>query len=278
MIPLFDLQAQYQSIKPEIDSAVAHVLSSGHYIGGDEVALFERELADKLHVKYAVSCASGTDALILSLRAAGIGPGDEVILPAFSFWATASAVLHVGTRPVFVNISPDTGQISVTDTLIAITAETKAIVPVHLYGHPVDDEDIINYYPPIERCKIEIERNARSAGLRFNKADIISVYEKNLKGTIVFLHRFNPELITDIRGNPILDEKGNRQYLYQNPIHAEYRPNHSSPINVLYAHLERTQVKIVVICPWLVRIVMDDGTIINKDDCLYSAFQQLEFL
>lgn len=170
MIPLFDLQAQYQSIKSEIDAAVNRVLSSGHYIGGDEIALFEKELADKLHVKHAVSCASGTDALILSLRAAGIGPGDEVIVPAFSFWATASAVLHVGATPVFVDISPDTGNIDTNLIDEHITSRTAAILLVHLYGHPADMDAIWNI--ALERSLIVIEDAAQACGaldLNLNK-------------------------------------------------------------------------------------------------------------
>lgn len=170
MIPLFDLQAQYQSIKPEIDAAVNRVLSSGHYIGGDEVALFEQELADKLHVKHAVSCASGTDALILSLRATGIGPGDEVIIPAFSFWATASAVLHVGATPVFVDVSPDAGNIDTHLIDEHITSRTATIIPVHLYGHPADMDTIWNI--ALERSLIVIEDAAQACGaldLNLNK-------------------------------------------------------------------------------------------------------------
>jgi len=107
-VPLLDLVAQYQSIKPEIDAAIQKVMDSGHFILGDEVSCFEQEVASYLGVEHGVGVASGTDALILALRALEIGPGDEVILPAYTFFATAGAVLHVGAKPVLVDIEPRT--------------------------------------------------------------------------------------------------------------------------------------------------------------------------
>ena len=103
-IPLLDLVAQYQEIKPEIDTAIQRVLDSGHFILGPEVGALEKEVADYLGVSYGIGVASGTDALILGLRALGIGAGDEVILPAYSFFATVGAILHVGATPVFVDV------------------------------------------------------------------------------------------------------------------------------------------------------------------------------
>src|SRR5207249_10014104 len=107
-IPLIDLAAQYQSIREEIDQAIRDVLESGVFILGPNVSAFEREVAEYLGVDYAIGVASGTDALLLTLRAYGVGPGDEVIVPAFTFFATAEAVSHVGARPVFVDIDPKT--------------------------------------------------------------------------------------------------------------------------------------------------------------------------
>lgn len=143
MIPLVDLVAQYNTIKLEIDGAIQQVLTSGKFILGTNEKAFEQEVADFLGVKHAIGVASGTDALIIALRAAGIGPGDEVIVPAFSFFATAGAVLTVGAKPVFVDINPtsfllDSGKIE-----RVVSSHTKAIVPVHLYGQPADMDEIM---------------------------------------------------------------------------------------------------------------------------------------
>ena len=144
MIPLVDLTAQYHSIKDEIDQAVFHTLESGHFILGPEVTLFETAVADYLQVDHAVSLASGTDALVLALRAYDIGPGDEVIVPAYTFFATAGTVLSVGAKPVFVDIDPLTYEIDVTQIESRITSKTKAIIPVHLYGHPAQMDPLLS--------------------------------------------------------------------------------------------------------------------------------------
>lgn len=137
-IPLIDLVAQYQTIQPEIDRAIRQVLECGQFILGANVAALEQEIANYLGVKHAVGVASGTDALMLGLRALGIGPGDEVIVPAYTFFATAEAVVLVGASPVFVDIEADTYCLDVREMAKRITGRTKAIIPVHLYGHPVD--------------------------------------------------------------------------------------------------------------------------------------------
>jgi dTDP-4-amino-4,6-dideoxygalactose transaminase len=143
MIPLLDLVAQYNSIKPEIDAAILDVLNKGAYILGGHEKDFEGEIASYLGVKHAVGLASGTDALIIALRAVEAGPGDEVIVPAYSFFATAGAVLTVGATPVFVDVTPGTYLIDVNKIESRITAKTKAIIPVHLYGQPADMDEIM---------------------------------------------------------------------------------------------------------------------------------------
>jgi len=137
-IELIDLVTQYRTIQPEIDKAVRQVLETGQFILGANVAQLEHEVANYLGVKCAVGVASGTDALILSLRALGIGPGDEVIIPTYTFFATAEAVVLVGATPVLVDIEADTYCLDVRQAAERITARTKAIMPVHLYGHPAD--------------------------------------------------------------------------------------------------------------------------------------------
>jgi dTDP-4-amino-4,6-dideoxygalactose transaminase len=137
-IPMVDLKGQYLALKDEIDSAVLEGLSATQFILGPNVQAFEKEAADYLGVEHAVGVASGTDALHLALAAAGIGEGDEVITTPFTFIATAEAISYVGAVPVFVDIDPYTFNIDLNQVEQAITARTKAVIPVHLFGQPVD--------------------------------------------------------------------------------------------------------------------------------------------
>lgn len=133
-----DLQTQYQHYQSEIDQAVLDVFKRGDFILGKDVGLFEREVAAYLQTKYAISCANGTDALNLALLALEIGPGDEVIVPSFTFIATASQVAMRKAKPVFVDIHPRTFNLTAQTIESAITAKTKAVIVVHLFGQPVD--------------------------------------------------------------------------------------------------------------------------------------------
>ncbi len=135
-VGLADLPAQYAAIKGEIDAAVQRVLASGQYILGEEVAAFEREVAADHQVAHAVGVSSGSDALLAALWALGIGPGDEVITPAFSFFASAGAIARLGATPVFADIDPATFTLDAASALSKVTARTKAILPVHLFGRP----------------------------------------------------------------------------------------------------------------------------------------------
>ena len=137
-VPLLDLVAQYKDIKPEMDAAVQRVLDSGHFILGPEVAAVEEEVADYLGVAHGIGLASGTDALILALRALDIGEGDEVILPAYTFFATIGSVLHVGATPILVDVDEKSYCIDIEETRAKVTSATKAIIPVHLYGQAAD--------------------------------------------------------------------------------------------------------------------------------------------
>jgi dTDP-4-amino-4,6-dideoxygalactose transaminase len=143
MIPFADLQAQYRSIKGEIDAAIGRVLDSAQFILGDEVAAFERDFAQYCQASETVAVNSGTSALHLALLAAGIGPGDEVITVPFTFVATVSAIGYTGARAVFVDIEPDYFTIDPTKIEAAITPRTRAIMPVHLYGQPADMDPIL---------------------------------------------------------------------------------------------------------------------------------------
>ncbi len=135
-IPILDLKSQYQSLKPEIDGAIASVLESTQFVLGSEVTALETEIAEYLGIKHAIGVNSGTDALIIALRALNIGEGDEVITTSFSFYATAESISIIGATPVFADISATTFNIDVSAILEKITPRTKAIIPVHLYGQP----------------------------------------------------------------------------------------------------------------------------------------------
>jgi dTDP-4-amino-4,6-dideoxygalactose transaminase len=138
MIPMVNLKAQYIEIKDEIETGLAQTLNNCSFILGENVQTFEKEAADYLGVKHTIGVASGTDALHLALLAVGIKAGDEVITTAFTFIATAEAIEYVGAKPVFVDIDPKTFNINPTDIEKAITPKTRAIMPVHLFGQPVD--------------------------------------------------------------------------------------------------------------------------------------------
>lgn len=137
-IPAFDIQQQYASIAAEVSTAVVEVLASGRYIGGPPVESFEQQFAAYHGVTDCVACNSGTDALFLALRAFGIGAGDEVITTPFTFVATAEVISAVGAKPVFVDIDETTFNLDLQQVEAAITPRTKAIIPVHLFGQPVD--------------------------------------------------------------------------------------------------------------------------------------------
>jgi len=143
MIPLVDLKAQYRALKPEIDRAVLQVLDSAQFILGPAVSAFEKDFAAFCHTSEAIGVNSGTSALHLSLLAAGVGPGDEVITVPFTFVATVAAIEHAGAKPVLVDIEPDYWTMDPASVEAAITPRTKAIVPVHLYGQPADMDPIL---------------------------------------------------------------------------------------------------------------------------------------
>lgn len=133
-VPLLDLQLQFTPLRSEILAAVARVCDAQQFILGSEVEAFEEEIARWIGIRHAVGVSSGTDALLASLMALDVGPGDEVIVPTFSFFATAGCVARLGARPVFVDVDPETLMIDPAAARAAVTARTRAIIPVHLFG------------------------------------------------------------------------------------------------------------------------------------------------
>lgn len=165
MIPVFDLKMQYAAIEQEIDAAIKEVLLSTQFILGPAVRELEQRVAAHCECKYGVAVASGTDALRLTLIALGIGPGDEVITTPFTFIATANVISHCGANPVFVDIEPKMYNLDPKGVEAAITPRTKAILPVHLYGHPADMDSIMAL---AERYKLfVVEDCAQAIGARY---------------------------------------------------------------------------------------------------------------
>ncbi|MBA3348265.1 MAG: DegT/DnrJ/EryC1/StrS family aminotransferase [Actinobacteria bacterium] len=148
-IDLVDVKAQYAPLVPEYREAFERVLASGRFIFGPEVAGFEAEAAEYLGVPHAIGVANGTDALVLSLEAMGIGRGDEVICPAFTFYATAEAIARVGATPVFADIDPVSLNLDPDDVERRITPQTKAIMPVHLFGRPAPLAELARFGLPL---------------------------------------------------------------------------------------------------------------------------------
>ena len=164
-VPLLDLKRQYKSIKKELDQAVLSVMAHTKFIMGPEVAIFEKEAAEYCGSKYSMGVASGTDALLLALRACDIGPGDEVISPSFTFFSTAGTISRLGATPVFVDVDPHTYNINPEQIEDKITPKTKVIMPVHLYGQCAD-MDPINRIAQKHNLKV-VEDAAQAIGSKY---------------------------------------------------------------------------------------------------------------
>ncbi len=166
MIPMVDLKKQFVEIKEEVLAVLTEILESSQYILGPRVRELEKRIAEYHSVSEAVGVASGTDALHLAVEALGIGEGDEVITTPFTFFATAEAILYTGAKPVFADIDQDTMNIDPVEIESKITQRTKAIMPVHIFGHPADMERIINLAKKYD-LRI-IEDCAQSFGAQIN--------------------------------------------------------------------------------------------------------------
>lgn len=188
-VPLLDLAAQHRPLMDEMVQALQSVCKSGAFVLGPEVTKLEKRVAEYCQAKHAVGCASGSDALLLSLMAYDIGPGDEVIVPSFTFFATASAVTRLGATPVFVDIDPETFNIDPVAVETRLTPKTKAILPVHLFGQCADMDALGAIAEPLGIPVIEdaaqaigAEWNGRRAG-SIGQIGCLSFYPtKNLGG------------------------------------------------------------------------------------------------
>jgi dTDP-4-amino-4,6-dideoxygalactose transaminase len=178
-IPFLDLKAQYASIKPEIDAAIAGVVESCHFVGGETVRGFERNFAKYAGAGHAVGCCSGTSALHLALLGVGVKPGDEVITACNTFIATTEAITHAGARPVLVDVDEATQLIDPAKIEAAITPRTRAIVPVHLYGQPADMDAVRDI---ASRKKLRVVADAAQS----HGADIGGDRRKTLGDTTAF--------------------------------------------------------------------------------------------
>ncbi|MCM8779644.1 MAG: DegT/DnrJ/EryC1/StrS family aminotransferase [Candidatus Omnitrophica bacterium] len=188
-IPFIDIKSQHKEIEKELNSAVNNVIQRGDFILGEDVKLFEQEFAKYCGTKFAIGVNSGTDALFLSLLACGVGKGDEVIVPVFTFIATAFAVSYTGAKPVFVDIEEKTFNIDPEKIEKAVTRKTKAIIPVHLFGQPAELEPILKIARQRKLKVIEDAAQAHGAEYKgkkvgqFGKTGCFSFYPtKNLGG------------------------------------------------------------------------------------------------
>jgi len=163
-VPLFDIRSQLEPLRGEINAALTRVAESGRYILGPEVAAFEAEFAAHVGVNHVVGVANGTDAITIALRALGVGPGDDVVVPSFTYYASAEAIPPTGARPVFCDVDPDTFCVTADTVRAALTARTKAVIAVDLFGNVAATEEIAALGVPV------VVDAAQSAGSKRNGA------------------------------------------------------------------------------------------------------------
>jgi dTDP-4-amino-4,6-dideoxygalactose transaminase len=246
-IPPLDLKRQYQSIGADVSAAVLEVLASGAYIGGAVVQNFEQQFATYVGTTEAIGCNSGTDALYLALRAMKIGAGDEVITTPFTFIATAETISEVGAKPVFVDIDPVTFNLDLSQLAAAITPRTKAMMPVHLFGNPLDMTELMSI--ATQHNLIVIEDCAQATGAKWHGKQVGSIGHfgcfsffptKNLgacgDGGAITVN--DPALAADLR---MYREHGSRQRYYHEAIGVNSRLDaiQAAILQVKLQHLDR---------------------------------------
>jgi dTDP-4-amino-4,6-dideoxygalactose transaminase len=179
-VPMLDLSTEIDALWPELSAALTNVLRSGRFVLGPEVESFEREVADYLGVKHAVGLNSGTDALVIGLRALGVEPGDEVITTSFSFFATAEAIVTIGAIPVFVDVDEESFNLDPRLLEAAIGPRTKAVIPVHLFGRPTAMDAVIEV---ARRHRVKVlEDCAQSFGARYGLGTAVAHESARIDG------------------------------------------------------------------------------------------------
>jgi dTDP-4-amino-4,6-dideoxygalactose transaminase len=246
-IPPLDLKRQYQAIGADVSAAVLEVLASGAYIGGSVVQSFEQQFANYVGTTECIGCNSGTDALYLALRAMKIGAGDEVITTPFTFIATAETISEVGAKPVFVDIDPATFNLDLSQLAAAITPRTKAVMPVHLFGNPIDMTELMSI--ATQHNLIVIEDCAQATGAKWNGKQVGSIGHfgcfsffptKNLgacgDGGAITVN--DPTLAADLR---MYREHGSRQRYYHEAIGVNSRLDaiQAAVLQIKLQHLDR---------------------------------------
>jgi dTDP-4-amino-4,6-dideoxygalactose transaminase len=177
-VPMLDVNRENSKLAKELEAAMAEVSRSGAFVHGPACQKFEAEMTAYCGAKHAIGCASGSDALLLALLALGVGPGDEVIVPSFTFFATASAVWRLGAKPVFADILPQSFNLDPADVLYKISTATKAIIPVHLFGQCADMNEIRQIATAARGIPI-IEDSCQAIGSEYHGV--------NSRGTIIIL-------------------------------------------------------------------------------------------
>ena len=185
-IQMVDLQGQYSHIKEEVDKAILSVIEAGHFINGPEVKQFSKELAEYNDVKHVIPCANGTDALQIAMMALGCVPGDEVILPAFTYVAALEVIALLSLKPVFVDVLPSTFELDTSQLKGKLTSRTKAIVPVHLFGQCSNMEVILAFAKEHHLAVIEDAAQAIGAEYKFNNGELKKAGTMGDMGTTSF--------------------------------------------------------------------------------------------
>ena len=203
-IPFVDFRAHVARLRPELDLALARVLDSGWFVLGPEGEAFERELARALGAQDAVAVGNGTDAIHLALRARGVGPGDEVVTSSISAAFSALAILHAGARPVFVDVDPQTLNIDPAAAARAITPRTRALLPVHLYGHPAEMDPLLALAR--ERGLVLVEDACQAHGARYRGRPVGTLAGEQGLGALSFYPTKNLGALGD--GGAILVNDG----------------------------------------------------------------------
>lgn len=240
-IPIIDLKAQYNSMAQQLSSVILEVMESANYIMGKNVTEFENGFSKYLDAKHSIAVGNGTDALVIALKALGVGPGDEVITSPFTFFATAESISAVGAKPVFTDVDPDTFNMDAAGIEEKITTKTKVILPVHIFGQPADMDEIIglakkyNLYVMEDACQaIGAEYKGRKVGAIGDAACFSFFPTKNLScaGDGGMITAGNEKICTIVKAlrNHGSGDNGEKAYNFLNHIDEKLENNHGDGV------------------------------------------------